>query len=101
MVADINKIINTIDDTTDGINMDSDIKAKIKAKLTVCAQAVNGMMQPDVDEEEKMGWVAIYNSAMKKVMNDYLKEEEPAPVEEPAPEIPEDIDGITDAPEGA
>lgn len=85
--------------------MDSDIKAKIKAKLNVCAQAINGMMQPDVDDEEKAGWIAIYNGAMRKIMNDYLADEPaeapgvPAePIEEAAPA--EDIGGVTNAPEG-
>ena len=81
--------------------MDSELKNKIKAKLNVCSQAVNGMMQTDIDEEEKAGWIAIYNGAMKKILNDYLAEEvvdltqDVASEDEPA----EDIGGITNSPE--
>ena len=83
--------------------MDTELKAKIKAKLNVTVQAVQGMMQPDIDEEEKQGWIAIYNGAMRKVMNDYLAEDVPqeAPSEEPSAEVAEpvaeDVGGITNA----
>lgn len=84
--------------------MDTELKAKIKAKLNVTVQAVQGMMQPDIDEEEKQGWIAIYNGAMRKVMNDYLAEDEvppQAPSEEPSAEeeevVVEDVGGITNA----
>lgn len=95
--------------------MDTELKAKIRAKLNVTVQAVQGMMQPDVDEEEKQGWIAIYNGAMRTVMNVYLADEvvevnetpQEAPAEEPSAEegevtadIPEDVGGITDSPEG-
>ena len=86
--------------------MDTELKAKIRAKLNVTVQAVQGMMQPDVDEEEKQGWIAIYNGAMRKVMNDYLAEEPlpDAPEEEPTEgeetvdvaDVAEDA-GVTDA----
>ena len=56
--------------------MDNELKNKIRAKLNITVQAVQGMMQPDVDDEEKQGWIAIYNGAMRKVMNDYLAEDE-------------------------
>ena len=93
--------------------MDNELKAKIRAKLNITVQAVQGMMQPDVDDEEKQGWIAIYNGAMRKIMNDYLAEDVPqeAPAEEPsveegevavdAADIQEDVGGITDSPEGA
>lgn len=55
--------------------MDQELKNKIKAKLNLTVQAVQGMMQPDVDEEEKQGWIAIYNGAMRTVMNVYLADE--------------------------
>lgn len=84
--------------------MDTELKAKIKAKLNVTVQAVQGMMQPDIDDEEKQGWIAIYNGAMRKVMNDYLAEDEippQAPSEEPSAEeeevVVEDVGGITNA----
>lgn len=86
--------------------MDTELKAKIKAKLNVTVQAVQGMMQPDVDDEEKQGWIAIYNGAMRKVMNDYLAEDEvppQAPSEEPSAEagevVVEDVGGVTNSPE--
>lgn len=76
------------------MNMDSELKAKIKAKLNVCVQAVNGMMQPDIDDEEKLGWISIYNGAMRKVMNEYLADDP-----EPVPEEPvEDVGGTMDSP---
>ena len=87
--------------------MDSELKAKIKAKLNVTVQAVQGMMQPDIDEEEKQGWISIYNGAMRKIMNDYLADEVPqeAPSEEPSAEegeaavdVSEDVGGITNSP---
>ena len=93
--------------------MDTELKAKIRAKLNITVQAVQGMMQPDVDEEEKQGWIAIYNGAMRTVMNVYLADEvnevpQEAPAEEPSAEegeaaadIQEDVGGITDSPEGA
>ena len=88
--------------------MDTELKAKIRAKLNVTVQAVQGMIQPDIDDEEKQGWIAIYNGAMKKVMNEYLAEDEvssQAPAEEPVEgeaavdvaDIPEDVGGITNA----
>lgn len=83
--------------------MDNELKAKIRAKLNVTVQAVQGMMQPDVDDEEKQGWIAIYNGAMRKVMNDYLADDAPqeAPQEEPSAEagevVVEDVGGITNA----
>lgn len=84
--------------------MDNELKAKIRAKLNVTVQAVQGMMQPDVDDEEKQGWIAIYNGAMRKIMNDYLAEDEvppQAPSEEPSAEVAEpvaeDVGGITNA----
>jgi hypothetical protein len=87
--------------------MDTELKAKIKAKLNVTVQAVQGMMQPDIDDEEKQGWIAIYNGAMRKIMNEYLADEVPsqAPAEEPVEgeaavdvsDIPEDVGGITNA----
>jgi hypothetical protein len=83
--------------------MDTELKAKLKAKLNVTVQAVQGMMQPDIDDEEKQGWIAIYNGAMRKIMNDYLADEVPpqAPSEEPSAEagetVVEDVGGITNA----
>lgn len=84
--------------------MDNELKAKIRAKLNVTVQAVQGMMQPDVDDEEKQGWIAIYNGAMRKIMNDYLADDEvpqEAPSEEPSAEagetVAEDVGGITNA----
>ena len=86
--------------------MDNELKNKIRAKLNITVQAVQGMMQPDIDDEEKQGWIAIYNGAMKKVMNDYLADDVPqeAPSEAPSAEegevavdIAEDVGGITNA----
>ena len=84
--------------------MDTELKAKIRNKLGVAIQAVNGMMQIDIDDEEKQGWIAIYNGAMRKVMNDYLADDEvpqEAPSEEPSAEaaetVAEDVGGITNA----
>ena len=84
--------------------MDTELKAKIRNKLGIAIQAVNGMMQMDIDDEEKQGWIAIYNGAMRKVMNDYLADDEvppQAPSEEPSAEagetVVEDVGGITNA----
>ena len=76
--------------------MDSDVKAKIKAKLGVCSQAVAGLIQEGIDPEERAGWISIYNGAMRKILNEYLADE-PAP--EVTPEAPEDVDGTQPAPE--
>ena len=67
--------------------MEPDIKAKIKAKLSICIEAVNGMMQPDVDDEEKSGWISIYNGAMRKILTEYLADD---PIPEPVAEPEED-----------
>ena len=89
--------------------MDTELKAKIRNKLGIAIQAVNGMMQVDIDDEEKQGWIAIYNGAMRKIMNDYLAEDigeaapapQAAPSEEPSAEageiVAEDVGGITNA----
>lgn len=74
--------------------MDQELKNKIKAKLNLTVQAVQGMMQPDVDEEEKQGWIAIYNGAMRTVMNVYLADEV-TPVDAPA-ENPEEGEEAVD-----
>ena len=78
--------------------MDSDVKAKIKAKLGVCSQAVAGLVQEGIDPEERAGWISIYNGAMRKILNEYLADEPEKPVEEmPAEEIP--AEPVPDAPE--
>ena len=84
--------------------MENDLRMKIKAKLAKVNTAVAGMIDPEVDAEEKQGWITIYNGAMRKIMDEYLAEETPAeaPAEEPAEgEVPieEDVGGITNAPE--
>lgn len=86
--------------------MDNELKMKIRNTIGKINQAVQGMMQPDIDDEEKNGWIMIYNGAMRKIMNDYLAEEPlpDAPAEDPVEgeetvdvaDVAEDA-GVTDA----
>lgn len=81
--------------------MDSDVKAKIKAKLGVCSQAVAGLVQEGIDPEERAGWISIYNGAMRKILNEYLADEPAPEVPEVAPEVPEEMpaEPVPDVPE--
>ncbi len=58
--------------------MDNELKDKLRMTIGKINQAVNGMMDPECDDEEKNGWIQIYNGAMKRILNVYLADE-PAP----------------------
>ena len=83
--------------------MDQELKTKLKSALNKCNMAVNGMMSPDTDDEEKGAWVQIYNVNMARIINEYLADEPmpeapAAPLEEDAgEEIIEDVGPITNA----